>query len=226
MVSEQSAARPGIVFTIGRAVLRPLLWLHFRPRVTGREHVPAHGPVLLASNHLSAVDTILIPSFSPRKVQFLAKASLFAPPIGGWFFRHIGAIPVHREAGSAAQAALEAGTRVLAAGQVFAVFPEGSRSRDGRLYRGRSGAAFMALETGATVVPVGLIGINRAIVDPATGKPSPAEIRFGAPIALSDLAALPGGRARREATERIMAAIQQLTGQELAGGYSEGGRGA
>ena len=226
MVSEQSAARPGIVFTIGRAVLRPLLWLRFRPRVTGREHVPAHGPVLLASNHLSAVDTILIPSFSPRKVQFLAKASLFATPIGGWFFRHIGAIPVHREAGSAAQAALEAGTRVLAAGQVFAVFPEGSRSRDGRLYRGRSGAAFMALETGATVVPVGLIGINRAIVDPATGKPSPAEIRFGAPIALSDLAALPGGRARREATERIMAAIQRLTGQELAGCYSEGGRGA
>ena len=226
MVSEQSAARPGIVFTIGRAVLRPLLWLRFRPRVTGREHVPAHGPVLLASNHLSAVDTILIPSFSPRKVQFLAKASLFSTPIGGWFFRHIGAIPVHREAGSAAQAALEAGTRVLAAGQVFAVFPEGSRSRDGRLYRGRSGAAFMALETGATVVPVGLIGINRAIVDPATGKPAPPEIRVGAPIDLSDLAALPGGRARREATERIMAAIQQLTGQELAGGYSEGGRGA
>ena len=84
----------------------------------------------------------------------------------------------------------------------------------------------MALETGATVVPVGLIGINRAIVDPATGKPSPAEIRFGAPIDLSDLAALPGGRARREATERIMAAIQRLTGQELAGCYSEGGRGA
>ena len=226
MVSEQSAARPGIVFTIGRAVLRPLLWLRFRPRVTGREHVPAHGPVLLASNHLSAVDTILIPSFSPRKVQFLAKASLFSTPIGGWFFRHIGAIPVHREAGSAAQGALEAGTRVLAAGQVFAVFPEGSRSRDGRLYRGRSGAAFMALETGATVVPVGLIGINRAIVDPATGKPAPPEIRFGAPIALSDLAALPGGRARREATERIMAAIQRLTEQELAGCYSEGGRGA
>lgn len=226
MGSEQSAARPGIVFTIGRAVLRPLLWLRFHPKVTGHEHVPAHGPVLLASNHLSAVDTIIIPSFSPRKVQFLAKASLFSTPIGGWFFRHIGAIPVHREAGSAAQAALEAGTRVLAAGQVFAVFPEGSRSHDGRLYRGRSGAAFMALETGATVVPVGLIGINRTIVDPATGRPAKAEIRFGEPLDLSDLAALPGGRARREATERIMAAIAQLTGQQLAEGYSEGGRGA
>ena len=226
MPTPSAAAKPGIVFTIGRAVLRPLLWLRFRPRVTGREHVPAQGPVLLASNHLSAFDTILIPSFSPRKVQFLAKASLFSSPIGGWFFTHIGAIPVHREAGSAAQAALEAGTRVLAAGQVFAVFPEGSRSNDGRLYRGRSGAAFMAFETGAAVVPVGLIGINRAIVDPATGKPSPAEIKFGAPIDLSDLAALPGGRARKEATERIMAAIQQLTGQQVADSYSSGGRGA
>lgn len=226
MESRQSAVRPGIVFTIGRAVLRPLLWLRFRPRITGREHVPAHGPVLLASNHLSAVDTILIPSFSPRKVQFLAKASLFSTPLGGWFFRHIGAIPVHREAGSAAQAALDAGTRVLSAGQVFAVFPEGSRSRDGRLYRGRSGAAFMALETGATVVPVGLIGINRAFIDPETGKPARAELRFGAPLDLSDLSALPGGRARKEATERIMAAIQQLTGQELADGYSESSRGA
>lgn len=226
MPALPAVTKPGVVFTIGRALLRPVLWLRYRPRVTGREHVPERGPVLLASNHLSAFDTILIPSFSPRKVQFLAKASLFANPIGRWFFTHIGAIPVRREAGSATQAALEAGMQVLAAGQVFAVFPEGTRSRDGRLYRGRSGAAFMALESGATVVPVGLIGINRAFVDPATGKPAHAEIRFGAPIDLSDLAELPGGRARKEATERIMAAIHSLTGQTLADGYSEGGRGA
>lgn len=226
MPAQPAVARPGVVFAIGRAVLRPLLWLRFRPRITGREHVPAQGPVLLASNHLSAIDTILIPSFSPRKVQFLAKASLFATPIGGWFFRHIGAIPVHREAGSAAQAALQAGTRVLAAGQVFAVFPEGSRSRDGRLYRGRSGAAFMALETGATIVPVGLIGTNRTILNPVTGKPDRTEICFGAAIDLSDLSELPGGRARREATDRIMSAIQKLTGQHLADEFAEGGRGA
>jgi len=215
-------ARPGVVFTIGRAVLRPLLRLRFRPLISGREHIPAEGPVLLASNHLSSLDTIIIPSFSSRKVQFLAKASLFDSRIGGWFMRQIGAIPVLREAGSAAQAALDAGRTVLASGQVFAVFPEGSRSRDGRLYRGRGGAAFMALETGAQVVPVGLIGTNRELADTRTGRAPRVEVRFGAPVPLADLAGLPGGRARREATERIMAAIQALTGQEPAEGYAEG----
>lgn len=217
-----SSVRPGPVFTIGRAVLRPLLRLRFRPRITGREHVPSTGPVLLVSNHLSGLDTILIPSFSPRKVQFLAKASLFQSRLGGWFFRQIGAIPVHREASSAAQAALDAGREVLAAGNVFAVFPEGSRSRDGRLYRGRGGAAWMALETGAAVVPVGLVGTNRKLRDPSTGRPERVALRFGAPIPLDDLAGMPGGRARREATERIMTAIHALTGQELADEHAAG----
>ena len=225
MSVQTAAARPGIVFTLGRAVLRPWLWLRFRPLVTGSEHVPDDGSVLLVSNHLASLDTILIPSFSPRKVQFLAKASLFEGRLKRWFFTRIGAIPVHREAGSAAQAALEAGTRVLAAGQVFAVFPEGSRSRDGRLYRGRSGAAYMALETGAAVVPVGLIGTDRR-EDQRTGRAPRVEVRFGAPVELDDLAELPAGRARKEATERIMAAIHGLTGQERVEVYSEGGRGA
>jgi len=221
MSESQAVARPGLVFTIGRGVLRPLLRLRFRPRITGREHIPAAGPVLLASNHLSALDTIIIPSFASRKVQFLAKASLFSSAIGGWFMRQIGAIPVLREAGSAAQAALDAGRQVLASGQVFAVFPEGSRSRDGRLYRGRGGAAFMALETGAQVVPVGLIGTNRKLKDATTAKVPRLEVRFGAPVQLDDLRELPGGQARRLATERIMAAIHELTGQPLADGYAD-----
>lgn len=218
-----ATARPGPVFVIGRAVLRPYLWLRFRPVITGRHNVPATGPVLLASNHLSAFDTILIPSFAPRKVQFLAKASLFRSRLGGWFFRQIGAIPVHREASAEAQGALEAGREVLAAGNVFAVFPEGSRSRDGRLYRGRGGAAWLALETGATVVPVGLVGTNRALTRDRGVR---TRISFGQPITLDDLAGLPGGRARREATARIMAGVQALTGQDRADGYAEGGRGA
>lgn len=226
MADPQPAPRPGAVFFIGRAILRPLLRLRFRPRIAGREHIPERGPVLLASNHLSALDTILIPSFSTRQVQFLAKSSLFESRIGGWFMRGIGAIPVLREAGPAAQAALDAGREVLASGRVFAVFPEGSRSRDGRLYRGRGGAAFLALETGAQVVPVGLIGTNRELRDPRTGRAPRLEVRFGAPVPLADLAGLPAGRARREATERIMSAIRSLTGQELAEGYAEGAAGA
>jgi 1-acyl-sn-glycerol-3-phosphate acyltransferase len=229
MASPRSAApitRPGPVFFIGRAILRPLLRLRYRPRIVGRENIPVTGPVLLASNHLSSLDTIIIPSFASRQVQFLAKSSLFESRLGGWFMRQIGAIPVMREAGSGAQAALDAGREVLAAGRVFAVFPEGSRSRDGRLHRGRGGAAFMALEAGAQVVPVGLIGTNRELRDPATGRAPRVEVRFGRPVPLDDLAHLPGGRARREATERIMSAIGELTGQEPADGYAEGGRGA
>lgn len=202
------------MFFIGRALLRPLLWLRFRPRVSGREHLPRSGPVLLVSNHLSGLDTILIPSFAPRRVQFLAKDSLFESAIGGWFFRQIGAVPVLREASASAQAALESGRAVLSAGSVFVVFPEGTRSRDGRLGAGRGGAAWLALETGATVIPVGLIGTNRRLRNPATGKPDRVEIRFGTQLELSDLAELPPGRARREATSRMMSAIQALTGQE------------
>lgn len=219
-------AKPGPVYSIGRSVLRPVLWLRFRPRVTGKHHVPASGPVLLVSNHLGKLDTILIPTFSPRKVQFLAKASLFGSRFGKWFFTSIGAVPVLREASSAAQSALDAGRAVLAAGNVFAVFPEGSRSEDGRLYRGRSGAAWLALETNATVVPVGLVGTDRKLRDPHTGKVPRVEVRFGAPLNFTDLASLPAGRARREATERIMDAIHALTGQERADSYAEGGRGA
>lgn len=218
--------RPGIVYTIGRALLRPYLWLRYRPTISGGEHVPASGPVLLASNHLAGLDTILIPSFSPRKVQFLAKASLFSSRLGGWFFRSIGAVPVHREASSAAQAALDAGRDVLAAGRVFAVFPEGSRSRDGRLYRGRGGAAWLALETGAAVVPVGLRGTSASLTNPGTGRRDPMTVTFGAPLDLSDLAGMPAGRARREATERIMSGIQALTGQDRADAHAAGGRGA
>lgn len=217
-------ARPGPVFFIGRAVLRPVLRLRFWPRISGKHHVPKAGPVLLVSNHLSGLDTILIPSFAPRRVQFLAKSALFSTRFGNWFFTSIGAVPVHREASQAAQSALEIGKDVLSHGSVFAVFPEGSRSRDGRLYQGRSGAAWLALESGATVVPVGLIGTNRKLRDPQTHKPPRVELRFGKALDFSDLASLPGGRARREATARIMAAIQSLTGQELADGYASGSR--
>lgn len=134
-------------------------------------------------------------------------------------------MPVYRETGAAAQEALEAGERILATGQVFAIFPEGTRSPDGRLYRGRAGAAHVALSSGAQVVPVGLIGSDRR-KHPKTGRRVRIEVRFGKVVPLADLGGLPAGRARREATERIMAAIADLSGQEEAGVYADGGRGA
>ncbi len=211
--------KPGAVYYIGRAVLRPLFATLYGARWRGSARIPADGPVLLVANHLSGWDTVLIPVAASRPVQFLAKSSFFTGSgVGGrlsrWFFTSIGAVPVLRTAGQAAQGALESGARILGADSVFAVFPEGTRSRDGRLYRGRGGAAWMALETGATVIPVGVIGT--ATMSPFAswrGRPRP-EVRFGAPVDLSDLAGRPQGVARRVATERIMDAIAALTGQE------------
>lgn len=213
---------PGPLYVFGRALLRPALRLRYRPRITGSHFMPDSGSVLIVSNHLSALDTILIPCFSPRQVRFLAKASLFRTPFRSWVMRQVGAVPVLRETGSDAQAALDAGKFILEAGSVFAIFPEGSRSRSGHLNKGRTGAAWLALETGATIVPVGLVGTDRS-----RDAPRPRiEIRIGEPFTLDDLAHLPGGRARREATERIMVAIQALSGQARSDDFAEGGRGA
>lgn len=218
-----SAPRPGAVYYLGRAILRPLFWLLYRPRIVGRAHIPERGPVLLASNHLASLDTVIIPTSAARPVQFLIKASYFAGTgIPGrfkrWFFRSIGGVPVHRATGRDARAALDAGAGILRAGSVFAVFPEGSRSRDGKLHDGHGGAAWMARDTGATIVPVGLIGTGSAtpLSHLLPGRPR-LEVRFGEPLDLADLDGVPDGRARREITERIMVAIAHLSGQERSG---------
>lgn len=217
------APRPGAVYFVGRAILRPLLWLVYRPKVRGKRNVPRRGPLLIAGNHLSSWDTIFIPVAAPRPVQFLTKSSYFTGEgrIGAfkrWFFTSVGGVPVVRAAGRDARGALEAGSSILRAGSAFCVFPEGTRSRDGKLHKGHTGATWMALDTGAQVVPVGLIGTDttRAFRHFLPGHRR-LELRFGAPIDLSDLRELPGGRARNEATERIMAAIAQLSGQERSG---------
>ena len=221
--SRAVASRPGAIYFIGRAILRPLFWLLYRPRIVGRENLPDQGPVLLASNHLSALDTVIIPTAAARPVQFLIKSAHFTAPgmlgrFRRWFFTSIGGVPVLRTTGRDARAALDAGSSILRAGSVFAVFPEGSRSRDGKLHAGHGGAAWMARDTGAAVVPVGLIGTGT--VKPfgylLPGRPR-LEVHFGEPLALADLARMPDGKARREITERMMAAIASLTGQERSG---------
>jgi len=239
LVTEEQQAAPeaasssevpgvGLTYYIGRWIIAPLARMIYRPRIEGRKNMPRKGPVILASNHLSFIDSFVIPMFAPRPVYFLAKSSYFdGKGIGGWFSRHfftaIGATPVQRGAGQAALDALDQQRRILESGRAIALYPEGTRSLDGRLYKGRTGVAFLALETGAQVVPVGLVGTNEAMpVGAKWPRLHPrVTIRYGEPIDLAHHGAATSGRARRQATDEIMAAIHALSGQELAGSYNE-----
>ena len=225
---EAPVTRMGATYFLGRFIITPLARLVYRPKVEGRSLVPKTGPVIFASNHLSFIDSIAIPVAAPRPVHFLAKSSYFdGSGAKGWasreFFTAIGAIPVERGAGQAALDALDQQRRLLEEGRTVALYPEGTRSLDGRLSKGRTGVAFLALQTGAPVVPVGLIGTDKVM--PVGAKvPSTSEritVRFGQPLDLSPHGPATSGRARRGATDEIMAAIHALSGQELAGAYNE-----
>lgn len=212
---------------VSRAVLTPLVRVLFRAKIRGREHVPMEGPVILASNHLSFIDSVVITLLAPRTVSFLAKDSYFTGTglkgaLSRAFFQSIGAIPVTRGVGQAAQDALDSGLLLLEEGKAFAIYPEGTRSLDGRLYRGRTGVAWLALQSGAPVVPVGLRGTDR-VQPPGSQRIRLAKISisFGKPLDLSHHGKADSGRARRHATDEVMASIQKLTGQELADHYNE-----
>lgn len=213
----------GPTYAFGRFFVAPLARLVYRPRVEGRANVPRKGAVIFASNHLSFIDSVAIPVAAPRPVHFLAKSSYFDGWLSRQFFSAIGAIPVERGAGQAALDALDQQRRILEDGRAVALYPEGTRSLDGRLYRGRTGAAFLALQTGAPVVPVGLIGTD--LVMPVGARlPTLRQrvtVRFGEPLDLTRHGPASSGRARRLATDEIMAAIHALSGQELAGTYNE-----
>ena len=219
---------------IARSVLAPLMRLVYRPVVEGRENVPKRGAVILASNHLSFIDSVVIPLVAPRPVVFLAKAEYFTGTgFKGWlsrsFFTAIDAVPVERGTHRAAQASLDAALEALNEGNAFGIYPEGKRSLDGRLYRGKPGVAWLALTSGALVVPVALAGTEK--VQPV-GKRLPRirriTVKFGEPMDFGDRAvavrerAMAVGPARRAVTEEIMEAIQKLSQQELANVYNEG----
>jgi len=223
-----SPSRVRFAYALGRFLLTPLARVLYRPHILGRENVPRTGPVIIASNHLSFIDSIAIPVAAPRNVRFLAKATYFegkglGNALSRTFFTALGASPVRRGAGQAALDALEQQKQLLEAGEAIALYPEGTRSLDGRLYKGRTGVAFLALQTGAPVVPVGLIGTNEVMpVGAKLPRMHPrATIRFGAPIDVSAHGPASSGRARRLATDEIMAAIHELSGQELAHTYNE-----
>lgn len=214
-------------FAAVHSVVPPVARAIWRPTVTGIEHVPRSGPVILASNHLSFIDSAVIPVVAPRKVVFLAKSDYFTGTgISGalqraWF-EGLGMLPVDRDDSRSALLSLDTALEVLGRGEAFGIYPEGTRSRDGRLYRGRTGVAHLALSAGAPVVPVGLRGTqDLQPVGARVPRLAPVSIAFGPPISPAGYDGVPLGRARRELTDTIMAAIAGLSGQDEAGIYNE-----
>jgi 1-acyl-sn-glycerol-3-phosphate acyltransferase len=192
--------------------------------VRGKQNVPAEGPFIIASNHLSFIDSMAIPLMAPRRVGYLAKAEYFTGSgVGGWltrtWFTALGALPVERQTHRAAQEALDTAMTVLRAGGGFGIYPEGTRSRDGRLARGKTGVAWLALTADCPVVPVGITGTDR--IQPVGARwlrPHRFTVTFGEPLTFPEFRGQArSNRARREVTDRIMEAIAELTGQERAG---------
>ena len=208
-------------------LLGPLLKLIFRPWAEGTENVPEEGGAILASNHLSYSDWLFMPLTIPRRVTFVAKAEYFTTPgIKGWlqktFFSGAGQVPIDRSSGSAAAGAIATGLRILDSGELFGIYPEGTRSGDGRLYRGKTGMARMALEAKGPVIPIAVVGTD--IVAPPGkiyGKYARPGVRFGKPLDFSRYEGMEDDRfVLRSITDEIMYEIMELSGQEYVDVYA------
>jgi len=213
----------GQLYTIAKTVLTPVFRFAWRVKVEGLENVPGTGPAILCPNHTSVIDSFLLPAALPRRITFVGKAEY----LDSWKTKHLfpalGMIPIDRGGGDAAQAALDAAAGVLDRGELFGIYPEGTRSRDGKLHKGHTGPARLALRTGAPLVPVGMVG-TREIQPPGARMPHPfrpCEIRIGRPI---DPALRPGRDddrlLLRTLTDELMYEIRELSGQEYVDDYA------
>lgn len=208
-------------------LIGPLLRLLFRPRIEGIEHIPEEGAAIIAGNHLSFSDHFLMPAVLKRRITFLAKAEYFTGPgvkgrLTAGFFRSVGQIPVDRSGKGAGQAAIEEGLGVLRKGELLGIYPEGTRSHDGRLYKGRVGVAAMALRGGVPVVPCAMKGTFE-IQPPGRKLPKLGKvtIAFGPPLDFSRYAGMEGERAvLRAVVDEIMTEILRLGGQEYVDLYA------
>jgi 1-acyl-sn-glycerol-3-phosphate acyltransferase len=208
-------------------VLGPILKLIFRPWIQGEEHIPESGPAIFASNHLSFSDSIFLPLVVPRRMTFLAKSDYFTGVglkgrLTAAFFKGVGQVPIDRSGGKASEAAIQSGLKVLRRGELLGLYPEGTRSPDGRLYKGKTGVARMALEARVPVIPVAMVNTDK--VQP-TGTVVPkvmrVGIRLGAPLDFSRYEGLEGDRfVLRSVTDEIMYALMELSGQEYVDMYA------
>lgn len=205
----------------------PVVRLVYRPRAEGTEHLPATGAAILASNHLSAADWIFMPMSVRRRVTFLAKAEYFTGTgLKGWFQRWFytaaGQVPIDRTDADSAKSALTTAQRILAEGKLLGMYPEGTRSPDGRLYKGKTGLARLALETGTPVIPVAMIGTNG--VNPPGSKMwrfGKVEVKFGEPMDFTRFEGLAGNRfIERAVIDEVMYELMRLSGQEYVDLYA------
>jgi 1-acyl-sn-glycerol-3-phosphate acyltransferase len=215
-----------VQYQFSRLVAGPFLHAMGRPSVSGLEHIPETGAAILASNHLSIIDSVYLPLIVPRPVVFPAKAEYFRArgPVGRmWaaYLRSTNQLEINREGARAAQETLDAALDILRGGDLFGFYPEGTRSPDGKLYRGRSGIGYLALNSGAPVIPVAMLG-TRKMMPPGKSYLVPAkiEIKIGKPMTFGDLERVAPAKARREVAERVMAAIRELSGQEYVHMYA------
>jgi 1-acyl-sn-glycerol-3-phosphate acyltransferase len=208
-------------------IIGPVLRMVFRPWVVGAENLPASGAVIMAGNHLSFIDSIFHPLLIPRRISFLAKKDYFiGRGMKGWFTKQFmlatGQIPIDRSGGKASEAALNTGMRVLAAGEVLGIYPEGTRSPDGRLYRGRTGIARMVLEAKVPVVPVVMVGTREMMpIGARLPKIRRVGMVIGEPLDFSRFAGMENDRfVLRAITDEIMYGLRALSGQEYVDLYA------
>jgi 1-acyl-sn-glycerol-3-phosphate acyltransferase len=217
----------GFYWVLKNVVLGPPIKRVFRPKVEGLENVPRHGPAIIASNHLSYADWLFMPLAVPRRVTFVAKADYFVGrglkgSFQRGFFKGTGQVPIDRSGGSASEGALLAGRKVLERGELFGIYPEGTRSHDGRLYKGRTGVARLALESKVPVIPCGVVGTDK-VAPPGKVIASLASpmVRFGEPLDFSRYDGMERDRLiLRAVTDEIMYRIMELSGQEYVDMYA------
>ncbi|MEO5534807.1 MAG: lysophospholipid acyltransferase family protein [Pseudolysinimonas sp.] len=218
---------PLLYWLIKFVFLGPFVHTVYRPWIVGVENIPESGPVIFAVNHLSFVDSIFLPLLVDRHIVYLAKSEYFTGAgVKGWFsrmfFSGVGQVPIDRSGGKASEAALDAGLGVLASGRQLGIYPEGTRSPDGRLYRGRTGIARMLLESEVTVVPIAMIDTDKVL---PTGSIFPrlrkVGVVIGEPMDFSRFAGLEGDRfVLRSITDEIMHKLSKLSGQEYVDVYA------
>jgi 1-acyl-sn-glycerol-3-phosphate acyltransferase len=222
-----------VLYRVSELLVSPLLRAYFRPEVSGQRHVPRTGPAIIAANHLSAADEVFTPITAGRQVLYFAKSEYFTGPglrgrVTAAVFREFGHVPVDRSDPKAAASTIEVGAELLAQGKALGIYPEGTRSPDGRLHKFRTGAARLALRTGAPVIPVGLVGTDRVLIQgDRRWHRAAVAVHYGPPL---DFSGRPederSARVLREVSETIRKAVQELSGQVYVDAFGSSAKSA